>query len=165
MSVDRNRVVPAGGALAMTLSTSPPSPLHLPEALDREVRRQMEAAYPNEGCGILFGRDVEGVRRVDRVQQVTNGFDTNEQHRRFAITPGHLLTAEREAGARGELVLGFYHSHPDHPARPSAFDLEHAWPFYSYVIVAVEQRKSTALTSWVLDEARGVFELQWVKVG
>jgi proteasome lid subunit RPN8/RPN11 len=145
----------------------PPPTLHLPEALEREIRRQMESVYPNEGCGILFGRDEGGgggVRRVERVQQVTNSFETGEQFHRFAITPKHLLVAEREAGTRGELVLGFYHSHPDHPARPSTFDLEHAWPFYSYVILAVEKRKSTLLTSWVLNETTHAFDEQTVSV-
>jgi proteasome lid subunit RPN8/RPN11 len=70
------------------------------------------------------------------------------------------MQAERSAGGRGELVLGFYHSHPDHPARPSEYDRAHAWPFYSYVIVAVAKRAAGEMTSWQLDEVTEQFAPQ-----
>ena len=70
------------------------------------------------------------------------------------------MQAEREAGAEGRLVLGFYHSHPDHPARPSEYDRQHAWPFYSYVIVAIAQGAALDTTSWMLDEKTETFSRQ-----
>ena len=61
---------------------------------------------------------------------------------------------------RARLVLGFYHSHPDHPARPSEYDRQHAWPFYSYVIVAIAKREPLDMTSWMLDEKTETFSRQ-----
>ena len=87
------------------------------------------------------------------VDRLKNEFEAGEQYHRFLITPQTLMKAEKTAGGAGQLVLGFYHSHPDHPARPSEYDREHAWPFYSYVIVSIMQRKPESLTSWVLDDA------------
>jgi proteasome lid subunit RPN8/RPN11 len=128
------------------------------------IEKEGAAAYPNECCGILYGRDVnEGgvIRRiVERIEPVVNEFEAGEQYHRFLITPQTLMKAEKTAGAEGRVVLGFYHSHPDHPARPSQYDLDHAWPFYSYVIVSILQREVDALTCWVLDEATEQFKRQ-----
>jgi proteasome lid subunit RPN8/RPN11 len=129
-----------------------------------KIESEGAAAYPNECCGILYGRDVnEGgmMRRlVEKVEPVSNDFEAGEQYHRFSITPQTLMKAEKTAGEEGRLVLGFYHSHPDHPARPSEYDLAHAWPFYSYVIVAIEQGEAGAMTSWVLDEETNRFRQQ-----
>jgi proteasome lid subunit RPN8/RPN11 len=70
------------------------------------------------------------------------------------------MAAERDAAKRGELVLGFYHSHPDHPARPSEYDRTHAWPFYSYIIVSIAGRDAVDMTSWLLDDQGGTFTRQ-----
>ena len=110
----------------------------------RQIEAEGVAAYPNECCGIIFGRDVDGGERVvERLEPVR----TCSTSRR-AVPP--LL--DRPAGAdarrrrrrrrKGRLVLGFYHSHPTIPARPSEYDREHAWPFYSYVIVAIAKRQA-----------------------
>ena len=130
--------------------------------------RQIEAegcgAYPNECCGIMFGRDVNDggiVRRiVERLLPVTNDFVAGERYHRFSISPKQLMEAEKSAAAKRQLVLGFYHSHPDHPARPSEYDREHAWPFYSYVIVAIANRQAVDMTCWVLDEQTETFRRQ-----
>ena len=76
---------------------------------------------------------------------------------RFSITPEDFRAAERAASERGLDLLGWYHSHPDHPARPSEFDREHAWPWYSYVIVSVDKGVSKDLTSWQLEDDRSKF--------
>jgi proteasome lid subunit RPN8/RPN11 len=136
--------------------------------LTGEQFRQIEAegvgAYPNECCGILFGRDVNDggvIRRVvERLLPVTNAFDAGEQYHRFSISPRQLMEAEKDAGANGQLVLGYYHSHPDHPARPSETDRQAAWPFYSYVIVSILKRHPADMTSWVLDEQTETFSRQ-----
>jgi proteasome lid subunit RPN8/RPN11 len=121
-------------------------------------------AYPNECCGILIGRDVrEGdvTRRVvDRLEPGRNAFQADEQYHRFSIDPLAQLKAEKAADAEGKTVLGFYHSHPDHPARPSEYDREHAWPFYSYVIVSIVKGKPVDMTSWVLNDQTNAFERQ-----
>ena len=139
-------------------------PLHLTPAQDEQIRREAAAAYPDECCGIIYGVVRDGTRRVSQLEPVANAFDAEERYHRFSISPEQLMKAERVAGDRGELVLGFYHSHPDHPARPSEYDRQHAWPFYSYVIVAVEMRQPRDMTSWQLNEQTELFEPQGVEV-
>ncbi len=112
----------------------------------------------------MYGRDVkvgETVRRVvERLEPVNNAFDEEEQYHRFSISPQQLMKAEKDASDRAQLVLGFYHSHPDHPARPSEYDRQHAWPFYSYVIVAIANRQAVDMTCWLLDEQTETFRRQ-----
>ena len=142
----------------------------MPLVLSRELRRRIEAegvaAFPNECCGILIGHDLsddQGTRRiVERLLPGTNVFESNEQYHRFSIDPRVQLQAERQAEAEGKAVLGFYHSHPNHPARPSEYDREHGWPFYSYVIVSIMDGKPDAVTSWVLNDQTNEFENQEV---
>ena len=134
--------------------------LHLPAALVRRIEQEGSAAYPNECCGIMFGHDRPEGRLVNRLQAVPNVFDEVERFHRFSISPQQLMQAEKDAGQAGELVLGFYHSHPDHPARPSEYDRQHAWPFYSYVIVSITRGDPVDMTSWVLDEATEAFSRQ-----
>jgi proteasome lid subunit RPN8/RPN11 len=78
--------------------------------------------------------------------------------RRFLVQPQDYRDAEKQARALGADLLGFYHSHPDHPARPSQYDLDHAWPFFSYVIVAVRAGQPEAMTSWRLRDDRSAFD-------
>jgi proteasome lid subunit RPN8/RPN11 len=136
----------------------------IPIVLTTEQYAQIESegqqVYPNECCGIMYGRDVNGQRIVERLQPVVNSFEAGEQYHRFSISPKQLMAAEDEASKNKQLVLGFYHSHPDHPARPSEYDRQHAWPFYSYIIVAIHQRKAVDMTSWVLDEQTEQFVQQ-----
>lgn len=145
-------------------------PLMLKGELDTLIRRAGEGAYPEECCGVLYGRDVDGRRIVEAVEAVENSFEAGEKYHRFSITGEVLMRAEKRAAVEGRLVVGFYHSHPDHPARPSEFDREHGWPFYSYVIVAVAgsggagSGRSGELTSWVLSEVTEQFQKQDVKV-
>jgi proteasome lid subunit RPN8/RPN11 len=139
-------------------------PLRLTPAQDQQIRREGAAAYPNECCGIIYGKLQGGERVVSRLEPVANDFDESEQYHRFSISPEQLMVAERVAGERGELVLGFYHSHPDHPARPSEYDRQHAWPFYSYVIVAVAKGQAADMTSWELNEQTEAFQPQGVTI-
>lgn len=139
------------------------SDLHIPSSLFQEIRAEGQRAYPNECCGIMFGRDLTGPqprRVVDRLEPADNAFDAAERFHRFTITPKRLMQAERTAAAEGRLVVGFYHSHPDHPARPSDTDAAHAWPFYSYIIVAIEKGRAAAMTSWLFDETKAAFAVQ-----
>ncbi len=121
------------------------------------IHAHLARAYPEEGCGVLLGREGDSGRVVQGVVPLENRRD-GERERRYLIAPEQLLAAEREARELGLDVIGFFHSHPDHPARPSAFDLEHAWPFYSYLIVSVERGQVAATTSWRLDPERARFE-------
>ena len=137
------------------------SDLVLPSELARTIEREGAAAYPNECCGIMFGRDSgSGGRVVERLEPVTNSYAADEQYHRFSIEPKDLMRAEKSAAESGQMVLGFYHSHPDHPARPSETDRQAAWPFYSYVIVSIGKGQPLDMTSWLLDEATETFKRQ-----
>lgn len=137
--------------------------LLLATSLARQIEREGSQSYPNECCGIMYGRDTAEGRVVDRLEPVPNVFDEKERYHRFSISPQQLMQAEKTAGEENRLVLGFYHSHPDHPARPSEYDRQHAWPFYSYVIVSIAKGEAVDLTSWVLDEQTETFQPQAVQ--
>jgi proteasome lid subunit RPN8/RPN11 len=129
-----------------------------------QIQAEAAAAYPNECCGIIYGMDQNGQRVVSSLEPVANDFDAAERYHRFSISPLQLMAAEEKAGGRKELVLGFYHSHPDHPARPSEYDRVHAWPFYSYAIIAVKKGKPDEMTSWLLNDQSEQFEQQEIKI-
>jgi len=131
--------------------------LLLRAAHTERVHSHLCRVYPEEGCGVLLGRERDGVREVERTVELDNQREAS-RHNRYVISPEQFLRAEKEARAAGLDVLGFYHSHPDHPARPSAFDLEHAWPWYSYVIVSVERGRVADMRSWRLRDERSAFE-------
>lgn len=122
-----------------------------------KIRVHAMEAYPEECCGILIGKEESAGKEVYDVLRIGNAKEENRT-RRFLITPEEYRRAEAGAGAAGLGVMGFYHSHPDHPARPSQFDLDHAWPWCSYVIVAVEQRIPAAVKSWILKDDRSGFD-------
>ena len=128
-------------------------PLLLNGGVADAIRTHGTETYPNECCGALIGRD--GV--------VTTTFalpNTTEEgpRRRFLVRPDDYRQAEKQAGDAGGDLLGFYHSHPDHPARPSQYDLDHAWPFFSYIIVSVRAGAPEDMTSWRLREDRSTFD-------
>jgi proteasome lid subunit RPN8/RPN11 len=125
--------------------------LHLPAPLLDQVRREGEQAYPSECCGAIAG-PVDGEKRAARLYPLANR-RTDDPHR-YLIDAEQLRSVEREARANNWEVLGFYHSHPDHPAIPSEFDTSHAWPWYSYLIVAVTDGRAESAASWVLDPDR-----------
>lgn len=123
--------------------------------------RAMEAhareTYPEECCGFLLGKAGEP-KRVAEVRRARNVVEAN-RGRRYVIDPREILAAEREGAAAGNEILGFYHSHPDHPATPSDFDLSRAaWPGYSYVILSIVDRNPNDLRSWLMDS-----EASWAK--
>jgi proteasome lid subunit RPN8/RPN11 len=110
-------------------------------------------AYPHECCGALIGRDGHVTARHPLPNTTEEG-----PRRRFLVRPSDYRMAEQEAGARGLELLGFYHSHPDHPARPSQYDLDHAWPSFSYVIVSIVEGSAREMTSWRLRDDRSAFD-------
>ena len=123
-----------------------------------EIRRHGEAEYPHECCGLLIGRFDEGGRKVvTEIYPVSNAREEQARHNRSLILPEELMRGERHARELKLDVVGNYHSHPDHPAIPSSFDLEHAWPTWSYVIVSVKQGKAIDLLSWELEADRSRF--------
>jgi proteasome lid subunit RPN8/RPN11 len=126
-----------------------------------EIRRAAEQAYPAECCGVLAG-DAGEVKQVSRLVPVPNR-RTDDPHR-YLISPDDLRRIEGELRLQRQDVLGCYHSHPDHPAAPSAFDTQQAWPWYSYVIVGVNRGRAGEVTSWVLEDDRSKMQAEPVDV-
>jgi proteasome lid subunit RPN8/RPN11 len=121
--------------------------------VDEAIRRHGEETYPHECCGALVGRG-------DAVTDTVALPNTTEEgpRRRFLVRPSDYRLAEQRATELGGELLGFYHSHPDHPAKPSQYDLDHAWPTFAYVIVSVAVGKSELMTVWFLKDDRSIFE-------
>jgi proteasome lid subunit RPN8/RPN11 len=136
----------------------------LPEKWEDLIRKEGEISYPNECCGILLGTIAEDDSRVvEDIIPIRNAREAEEQYHRFRIEPEDLMKAELEARKRTLDVLGLYHSHPDHPAKPSDFDREHALPFYSYIITAVDKGQAGDFTSWELKTDRSEFLREDIK--
>jgi proteasome lid subunit RPN8/RPN11 len=129
--------------------------LQLSSELSNNIRIAGEATYPNECCGIILGEIKEdGTKNAKRTVDIDNSSENNERYHRFLITPEDMFKAEKIARAEKLEIIGFYHSHPDHPSKPSGYDKDHALPFYSYIIVSVDSGKSQILTSWELTDDR-----------
>ena len=118
-----------------------------------------KTTYPEECCGVLIGRPAagDGTTLVERLLSVDNERG-DSRHNRYVISPETILAAQREARVAGLEIVGYYHSHPDHPARPSDFDREHAWPGLSYLIVSVERGQAVDARSWRLADDRERFD-------
>jgi proteasome lid subunit RPN8/RPN11 len=116
-----------------------------------------EASYPEECCGFLIGRAEGDSTSVERLLAVDNERQ-DSRHNRFLISPETILAAQKEARGLGLDIVGYYHSHPDHPARPSDFDREHAWPWVSYLIVSLQGRKVVDTRSWRLRDDRESYD-------
>ncbi len=134
--------------------------LALPAPLLGAIRSHARSTYPDECCGFLLAPerddDREATRSVDAVEPAANEYE-GERRRRFVIRPDELRAAERRASASGRSIVGFYHSHPDHPARPSAFDQDHAWPWYTYVVLSITADDVPAVGAFELDPDTSTF--------
>ena len=134
--------------------------LTITSGVDSAIRIHGQETYPHECCGALVGRD----GAVTAIVGLPNTTDEGPR-RRFMVRPSDYQLAERRATELGGELLGFYHSHPDHPARPSQYDLDHAWPTFAYIIVAVADGSATDMTVWYLQEDRSRFEEGSLKHG
>jgi S-sulfo-L-cysteine synthase (O-acetyl-L-serine-dependent) len=135
-----------------------PRHLRIEAAQLQAIRRHGARTFPDECCGALLG---------PKQGEVTEGFPLDNmfpdsQRRRFLVGPKEYMLAEKRATETGLKLLGFYHSHPDHPAEPSQFDLDHAWPNMSYLIVSVRQGHPKEARSWRLKADRSAFEEEFV---
>jgi proteasome lid subunit RPN8/RPN11 len=142
--------------------------IRMSAGLAAQIRAHGAEAYPEECCGALLGSDGATAgdkreREIVELLRLTNQREDSPQNR-FAVAPREVIEADRAAQALGLEVVGWYHSHPDHPARPSEYDRQHAWPWYSYVIVRVENGEAREMTSWRLKEDRGEYEEEKIEV-
>jgi proteasome lid subunit RPN8/RPN11 len=134
----------------------------------QKIRDHGAETYPHECCGALLGRDLDPAvtsdsdaarlptREILALYPLINRRDDSPRNR-FSVTSDDVRDAEKAAREKGIDVVGWYHSHPDHPAAPSQYDQDHAWPWYSYIIVSVANGKPQDMTSWRLTDDRSRF--------
>jgi len=135
--------------------------LKISDELYRRIQAHGVETYPHECCGALLGRDDEAREVVD-LMPLPNHRDDSPRNR-FEIMPDEVRLAEKTATQRKLDLIGWYHSHPDAPARPSEFDREHAWPWYSYVIVSVQKGEPRDTTSWRLHDDRSAYDAEKIE--
>jgi proteasome lid subunit RPN8/RPN11 len=136
--------------------------------LAEKIRSHGSETYPHECCGALLGRDSENespdaVREVLGLFPLINRRDDSPRNR-FSVSAEDVLEADKAAQQQGLEVIGWYHSHPDHPARPSQYDRDHAWPWYSYIIVSVQNGSPQDMTSWRLNDDRQEFSPEGIEI-
>jgi proteasome lid subunit RPN8/RPN11 len=129
----------------------------LEEQYKEEMRAHGERDYPFECCGLMLGRFEDGRKQVLETYPISNAREEEAKRNRFLIRPEELMRGEKYAREKALDVLGFYHSHPDDVAVPSQYDLEHAWPTYSYIVMAVERGRAADLRSWEMESDRSRF--------
>lgn len=150
--------------------------LWLSHDLAEKIRAHGVQTYPHECCGALLGRDSTTVagtgperdgptptREILELFPLVNRRDDSPRTR-FSVTAEDVRAAENAASAHGLDVIGWYHSHPDHPARPSLYDRDHAWPWYSYIIISVQNGAPEDMTSWRLNDDRREFSLEGIEI-
>jgi proteasome lid subunit RPN8/RPN11 len=137
--------------MSMTESTK----LWISEELAEKIRKHAAETYPYECCGALLGHDADSEgsplvpREVLEFLPLINRRDDSPRNR-YSVAPLDVVDADRIARARGMDLIGWYHSHPDHPARPSEYDRDYAWPSYSYIILSIHAGVPKEMTSWRL---------------
>jgi len=124
-----------------------------PELL-AQIHRHAEAAYPDEGAGLLLGKAEGSLKQATFILALSNAREAAARHNRYLLTPQDYLRGEQEAARLGVDVLGIFHSHPDHPNRPSEYDREWAMPWFSYLITSVQAGQAVESRSWQLADDR-----------
>ncbi|HEY0762771.1 MAG TPA: M67 family metallopeptidase [Pyrinomonadaceae bacterium] len=137
--------------------------INISEQLLGEIRAHGVRDYPYECCGLLLGRFEADAKVVRETYPISNAREESAKRNRFLITPEELMRGEKYARSKEIEVVGFYHSHPDSPAVPSRYDLEHAWPTYSYIIVSTTPGNSGDLYSWEQEADRSRFNQEEIK--
>jgi proteasome lid subunit RPN8/RPN11 len=134
-----------------------------------KIRQHGADTYPHECCGALLGRDASAGAEKSAVREILALFPLvnrrdDSPHNRFSVTAEDVRDAEKAGREKNLDVVGWYHSHPDHPARPSQYDREHAWPWYSYVIVSVAKGQPAEMTSWRLNDDRSEYSSEEIAI-
>ena len=149
--------------------------LYLPHEKRAVIEQQGEIGFPDEVCGFLVGTAKGDSKTITDVWPIENGWEQagdslagaadaflgEEKRRRFFMPPDEWQRADQRARAEGVDILGCYHTHPNHPARPSVHDLQMAqgtFPGYSYIILSVQESRAAEMTSWVLRDDYSDFD-------
>ena len=138
------------------------APLKISEYLAARIRAHGVETYPHECCGAILGSD-DADRVVRDLMPLQNRRDDSPRNR-FEVTPDDVRLAEKTASEKKLDLIGWYHSHPDAPARPSEYDREHAWPWYSYIIVSVQKGEPRDMNSWRLKDDRASYDPEPIAV-
>jgi proteasome lid subunit RPN8/RPN11 len=139
--------------------------IHLAGNQRNEIAAHGERDYPYECCGLLLGSFAAGgVKAISEIYPISNAREEQAKRNRFLIRPQELMRGERYAETKGLDVVGCYHSHPDHPAVPSQYVLEHAWPLYSYIVISVSADTAQDLRSWEMESDRSRFVEEEISV-
>jgi proteasome lid subunit RPN8/RPN11 len=125
--------------------------IRIPASVLREIYDHTEASYPNECCGLIIGTADRDGKLAHTFRRCGN-LNTERAHDRYQMDPKDMLLVQREFENSPWDIVGIYHSHPDHPSRPSQTDTDNAWPDYSYVIISVQKGSVASANSWVLNE-------------
>ena len=124
-----------------------------------EIKQIAQKTYPHECCGVMVGSVENGVKTVTELIPAENQ-RTDSPANRYLITPDLLNELEKKLKGTDRAIVGFFHSHPDVPARPSTYDQDHAWPWYSYVIVSVNRGQAGEILNWKLRDDRSAFDAE-----
>ena len=138
--------------------------LHIPQEILQRIHLHGEQAYPEEGAGLLLGELKGQDPQVREILPLVNEREEGARHNRYQLSPQDYLQGEEIAENMGLAVLGVFHSHPDHPNRPSEFDRQWAWPNFSYLITSVLKGKAAESRSWRLIEDRKAFNEEQIAV-
>ncbi|MBI5682905.1 MAG: M67 family metallopeptidase [Deltaproteobacteria bacterium] len=147
--------------------------LYLSKNIYNGIINHAKESYPYEGCGVLVGKQKQGsgvkgqgsgiVKNILRIYPLEN-INKDRANDRYEIDPRDLLRVEKEASKERLDVIGFFHSHPDHPDRPSEFDRQRAWPLYSYIIVSVRNGKDVSVKSWTFEDEGESFKEEEIRI-
>lgn len=138
--------------------------LHIPQEILQRIHQHGERSYPDEGAGLLLGETLGQAHHVREILPLDNTREAPARHNRYLLSPQDYLQGEEHAESLGFTVLGVFHSHPDHPNRPSEFDRQWAWPNLSYLITSVQQGEASGSRSWRLRDDRAAFEEEQLAV-
>lgn len=136
--------------------------LNIPQNILDQITDHAKEAYPHECCGFLIGKDMKG-KRIWSTERGTN-MNTERANDRYVINPQEFYFVDRCARTEGLDILGFYHSHPDHPDKPSEFDREYGQPGYSYIIVSVNKGTDVSVRSWIFNKDNEPFKEEKIVV-
>ena len=136
--------------------------IRVSEAQQEAIRQHGARTFPHECVGVILGDVEDGVKVVRELRPLDNVHEEGHE-RRYLVSPQQMLTLMQEERRTRRKVLGFYHSHPNHPARPSDYDRDWAWPWYTYIIVSVMDGVPAEMTAWQLEEDRRSFRREEIE--
>ena len=138
--------------------------LQIPEHIYTKIAAHLEDTFPKEGGGLLLGDANKRHRNVRMILTVENSFPLDEQHNRYELPINSIMNGEDVAEEHAMDMIGVFHSHPNHPALPSDYDREKAWPWWSYLIVSVHEKGAGTARSWILTDDRTRFNEETVYI-